>query len=445
MPRFQRFGARLGVIAGGALVIRIGVVLTDWRRTQKLGPTDEFGYSAAANLFAKGYGWINPFFFYGPDPAHGGKFVDTASHPPLFTLVLSFFSLLGVDTPLGHRFVNLFIGVALVVAIGFLGRELAGDRAGLVAAALAAVYPHLWINDTAIMPETLFSLCVVLALLVGYRCFRTPTVRLALGLGALVSLAALTRSEGVLLFPFMALPFILCARGISGRRKLQLTAVVAAVGVLLIGPWVLRNLVTFEEPTFMASGSSNVLAVANCDPTYSGELFGYWDIRCGPKKWPPGDESVIDKSERKAAIDYISDHLDRLPVVMLARIGRMWDIYRPAQNIELNATWERRGLWPSRLATGMYFLMIIPALFGLIVMRRRKLPISPILGLVFALTLTAAVTIGITRYRAPVDAVLPVLTAVGVEGWLTRRRRDPSSATADDPPDAVEEPVGAPA
>jgi hypothetical protein len=225
----------------------------------------------------------------------------------------------------------------------------------------------------------------------------------------------------------------------------QLTAVVALMGILMVGPWVLRNLLTFEEPTFMASGSSHVLAVANCDSTYRGELLGYWDIRCGPKKCPPGDESVIDKSERKAGVDYISDHADRFPVVVLARIGRVWDLYRPGQNITLNARWERRGLWPSRLATGMYYVMIIPAMYGLVAMRRRRLLISPILGLVFTITVTVALSIGITRYRAPIDALLPVLAAVGLQAWLSRRRAASADTDDEDPPASVEEPVGAPA
>ena len=51
--------------------------------------------------------------------------------------------------------------------IGLVGLRLAGPRVGLVAAAIAAVYPNLWINDSLVMSETLALLLVSLALLVA--------------------------------------------------------------------------------------------------------------------------------------------------------------------------------------------------------------------------------------------------------------------------------------
>lgn len=434
----RRFVTRLALVAGAALVVRLGAVLTDWRRTQPVGVTDEGGYHIGANLLAQGRGLINPFSFVFFD-----KVEPTAAHPPLYTMVLSVSSVLGFDTPLSHRIFNVLIGVAVVVAVGFLARELSGDRAGLVAAGLAAVYPALWISDTAIMPESLYSLLIVLGFWTGYRLWREPSLRLALALGALISLAALTRSEGLLLFPLVALPFVVLARGADRATKLRFAGAVAAVGIVLIGAWVVRNVLTFEEPTFMASGSGHLLATANCDRAYSGEFLGYWHPDCGLKKWPKGDESVVDVAAREVGSRYIEEHLDRVPIVAAARVGRVWELYRPLQNVNLNATFERRGLWPSRLALAMYYVLVVLAIYGLVIMRRRKLPISPIIGLVIALTFTAAISLGVTRYRAPADAVLPVLAVVGIEGWLARRTR-PSESSTDEVPEATAEPVGAP-
>ena len=45
--------------------------------------------------------------------------------------------------------------------LGLLGRELAGARAGLLAAALGAVYPYLWVNDGLILAETFATLGTV--------------------------------------------------------------------------------------------------------------------------------------------------------------------------------------------------------------------------------------------------------------------------------------------
>lgn len=345
-------------------------------------------------------------------------------------MVLSVPSVLGLDGPLSHRVFNLLLGVGLVVVIGLLARELAGDRAGLVAALLASMYPPLWISDTAILPETLFGLLLVLAFWVGYRLWSEPTLRRAIALGALLSLAALTRSEGLILFAFVGLPFVVLAQGAVRAKKAQMLVAMGMVGVVMVGAWVGRNLATFDEPTFMASGSGHVLAAANCDATYAGEKFGYWSTECGLKKWPEGDESVIDVAAREVGLDYMREHADRVPIVALARIGRVWQLYRPLQGVEFDAFFERRGLWPSRLGLASFYVLAVGSAVGLFQLRRRRIPISPVVGLVIATTLTVAFSIGITRYRSPVDALLPVLAAIGAERLWEWRRPAPALVSA---------------
>ena len=68
-------------------------------------------------------------------------------------------------------------GAGVVLLIGLIGRTVAGDRAGLIAAAIAALYPNLWINDGLVMSETLATLAVALAILLAYRFGRSPTWR----------------------------------------------------------------------------------------------------------------------------------------------------------------------------------------------------------------------------------------------------------------------------
>jgi hypothetical protein len=62
------------------------------------------------------------------------------------------------------------------------------------------------------------------------------------------------------------------------------------------------------------------------------------------------------------------------------------------------------------------------AIVGLVVLRRRRVPILPFLAFAVSVTITAAMTFGITRYRAPVDALLPVL-AGGAIVWIVERLR----------------------
>jgi hypothetical protein len=55
-------------------------------------------------------------------------------------------------------------------------------------------------------------------------------------------------------------------------------------------------------------------------------------------------------------------------------------------------------------------------------MRRRRVPISPMLAIVAMVTVTVAISIGITRYRVGGDVMLVVLGGVGVDaGWRRLR------------------------
>ena len=98
------------------------------------------------------------------------------------------------------------IGALVVLMVGLLGRRLGGGRVGLIAALIAAVYPNMWIPDALLFPEPIARLCVLAALLLALRCRVRPSTLVLLGLGAACGLAALARSELLLLLPLLAIP-----------------------------------------------------------------------------------------------------------------------------------------------------------------------------------------------------------------------------------------------
>ncbi|HYF46701.1 MAG TPA: hypothetical protein VD926_10865, partial [Acidimicrobiales bacterium] len=117
---------------------------------------------------------------------------------------------------------------------------------------------------------------------------------------------------------------------------------------------------------------------------------------------------------------YIDDHLGRLPVVMVARVARMWDVFRPFQNVRFNWQLEARGEATSWAALVSYWALVPFAVGGLVVLRRRRLPLSPLLGMAVMISVTAAWTFGTTRYRIPADVALVVAAAVGADALLRR-------------------------
>ena len=109
-------------------------------------------------------------------------------------------------------------------------------------------------------------------------------------LGALIGLACLTRPEAVLLVPFLGIPF-LCTGAATFWRRVPVVLVLGLTCLVVIAPWLVRNLTTFENPTFLATGNGSVLQSANCDATYSGPFLGYWNISCITDGRPPATPS----------------------------------------------------------------------------------------------------------------------------------------------------------
>ena len=96
----------------------------------------------------------------------------------------------------------------------------------------------------------------------------------------------------------------------------------------------------------------------------------------------------------------------------------------------------------------MYDALIPLAVYALVLMRKRRVPISPMVAIFAMVTIAAAISIGITRYRVGADVALVVLGGVGVDAlwrWLAGGSAPPAEPTPSDtrPVDATPEPVTA--
>ncbi|HLM17437.1 MAG TPA: glycosyltransferase family 39 protein [Acidimicrobiia bacterium] len=450
----RRFGWGMAGIATIALGVRVTWVLVARRNFSLHG--DDFFYHWQANALADGKGFLNPFVWQAV-----GTLKPSAAHPPLYSLYLSVFSWFGLDTPLDHRLASCLLGVAAVVAIGFVARRIAGDLAGLLAAALAAVYPQLWINDGMLISESLYVLFIALTLLWAYRVWDSDQWVDAVVLGTMIGLSSLTRPEAVILVPLLGIPY-LCARRGRAARRFGMVLVVGAACLAVILPWWVRNLTTFEDPTFLATGNGVVLKAANCDGTYSGQFLGYWDINCIIDGLPPNtpdqerifkstevpglaylqvddprDDSQFDTDARSDGASYMGDHLSRVPVVAAARVGRVFGVFRPEQDVNFDIFFERRGHWPSWAGAWMYYALLPLAAYALVMMRKRRIPISPPIAMFAMVTITVAIAMGITRYRVSVDVVLVVLGGVAISYFVHQIRR-PATARSEAPTPSLE-------
>ena len=397
------------VLAG--IGLRVGYVLSVTQHDH--GFYDAAFYEFEARSVADGRGFVYPL-----PSAQAGK--PAADHPPLTVLALVPAAELPGNSRLWMRFTMVAFGTAVVTLIGLLGRALAGRRVGLTAAALAAVYANLWMNDGLLMSETLATLTTVAALLLAYRYLRRPTWPLAAALGAVCGLAALARAELVLLVPLLALPAGWVAHGTVGAR-LRAGGVALAGVVLVAGPWVGFNLARFQEPTLLSTGDGFALLGANCAATYHGPLLGLWAVGCFPATAPRGDESVVNLAYRDEATNYVRGHLSDLPAEVAARIGRLLGVYNPGRIARYDAG-EGRPPWATYLGIASFLLLLPFAIGGFVWLRRRRVRVWPLLAPVWVVLVSAVAFYGTPRFRAPAEPVVVALAAVGAVALLSRRR-----------------------
>jgi 4-amino-4-deoxy-L-arabinose transferase-like glycosyltransferase len=373
---------------------------------------DALWYGVTANGLAQGQFFRTPF---GTAP--------TAAHPPMTTLVLGLVTIVsGVHkNDVIQRLTMAVLGAAVVLFVGLLGRAVAGPWVGIVAAALAALYPNFWIPNGILMSETLAMLMMALILLAVVRLIRSPSWFGAVLLGVACGVEALVRAELILFVPFLLLPAALTARRANLRRRIGLAGVGVVAVLVVLAPWVGRNLATFKDPTYISTGDGLALLGSYCPQAYSGQGLGAWHINC-VAGINADDESVKSALLQHAAVQYAEHHVGRLPIVVLARVGRLWDFYEPLQMINIDVN-EGRPVPAARAGLIVYYALLPFAVAGIVVLRRRRLAQWFLLVPAGVLTVVSALYYGTVRFRAPFEVCLVVLAAPAIVlsvRWLGR-------------------------
>ncbi len=419
----RTFRLAFAAIVGFAGLLRVTYVLGAKRGEELLG--DQIYYSYQAVMIANGRWFADPFV--------DGRFA--ADHAPLTALLLAPVSWSDDNPFLVQRLLMAVYGMLVVVGIGLLARWLFGRRIALVAAAVAAIYANLWINDGLLMSETFAAAGVVAVLLAVYVYDLRRSTWSAVAIGVALGLAGLARAELLLLGPLVVVPLTLIVHDPTAwSTRLRHLAAAAGVCVLVLAPWVVRNQVRFEETTVISTQDGLTLIGANCPDSYFGSGKGFWALQCTDLVVVPPD---ADQSERSAlyrdyAFDFIAENRGEIPGVVAARLGRGLSVWDTNGTTWLN-TGEGREKWASNIALWQYWILTPLAVWGWWRWPSRQ-PRWPALVTAALSVLVIAAFYGIPRFRIPAEVVIVLGAAITLESigssLLARLRRAPAPAAS---------------
>ena len=262
-----------------AVVFVLALVPRWWCLSRNALPEGDAGnYLELGRNLALGRGYVTwaKWDFYG-EPT-------SVVHPegnrqPVLPLVVAATWKLGATDPLPARVTTLAFSLATIALLYSLLRRWWGPALALAGAAFAAVEPgFLWFS-VRVQTEVYFTFFFLAALWAAgdFKEGKTSLFR-PLAVGVLLSLAYLTRVNGVLLFAAYILAVLFVYRG---RGVLSALAAAVAFGAVA-APWWIRNARVFGDPFYsqakyfiVAANFDDAWAVKRFVPTWTGFFTTY--------------------------------------------------------------------------------------------------------------------------------------------------------------------------
>jgi 4-amino-4-deoxy-L-arabinose transferase-like glycosyltransferase len=338
------------------------------------------------------------------------------------------------DRATAGRIAQALLGTAIVALCALLAARLLPGRRGvpLVAGVLAAVWLPLLLVGSVIASEPLFTVFVLGAVLAALEVRRDAEhpLRWAALAGVLAGLAALTRSNGIVI----AAPLLVAVwtgRPRLSARALAAPVVLAVATALTITPWLVRNAVVFGEFVPIATQTGAALAgtyneASRTDRTSPGQwrvlrrVPEYQHIYRGKPRTP---EPVLDRRLRDAALRHARAHPGYVAEVGARNTLRLFDLHgleitrRMAHAIGIGRGWATAAIVWCWAALAL-------ALAGLVVLRGRAGPWEA--WAVAALLVLSVVFLNAEspRFRTPLEPflIVPAAAALAALAAAVRRR-----------------------
>jgi 4-amino-4-deoxy-L-arabinose transferase-like glycosyltransferase len=354
------------------------------------------------------------------------------------------YSLTG-DSLTAGRVLGVALGALSVLLLYLIARRIWGRRIGLIAAAMAAVFPPLVLLSRDLVSENLFIALELAAVLCVLNFRRSGgALRWAAAAGALCGLAGLTRNAGLAL----AIPIVLGVWTLRPRwqpRALAAPLLALALGALVIAPWVIRDAAEFGRFVPITTSSGIASAGTYNDASYrDSDTHGAWrDPQIVPEYThlfvtPGRDEGAVDSILRTDARDFAWRHPAYVAETSAWNLLRLFELSGGSVVDEHGRAVNDRGIGSDdpigeRIGIALAALLALAGIVAILKSRSRsrseggppKIPSGPLfLWLIPILMLLIAMPIaGLPRYRLPADPLILILAAIGLTWlWDSRKR-----------------------
>lgn len=242
----RRLPARwLAMAATVGLVVRLAFGFLYW--TGQPLTRDEQEYLSLARSLAHGNGFVYDAALTATTTETFGR----APAYPLFVAIVGGGATVTTEVPAALKLAQSVAGAAGVVLVGLIAYRLAGTRASVAAAFMAAVYPPLvWIAAYALSEALFWPLGLAAAWTFDRVGLAARAWVASAACGVLTGIGVLVRPAMLLFVPMAALVLI--------RRQQWLPLLALLLGVMMVlGPWAARNYVTHDR-VIVASSTGGV-------------------------------------------------------------------------------------------------------------------------------------------------------------------------------------------
>jgi 4-amino-4-deoxy-L-arabinose transferase-like glycosyltransferase len=403
-----------------ALLVRIGYVL---HTTNFLLREDAKSYDYLARVLAQGHGWG-----YG----------NSAYRPPGYPIFLAGVYLL-VGIPHGvmtsPRLVEAFLATATVGLTGLMAWQLAGRTAAarttaLIAMAIAAVYLPFVLVGVAVISETLLVPLLLLATVCALQARTSPhPYRWIVLAGVFAGFAALTRGNGIVLAPALAL-VVWTRKPRRSWRSAFAPLLLLLVTALTISPWTIRNAYAQHAFIPVTTELGNTLKGTYNDLSVKNRFV--WTPYNDPVYKAADKNKNLTEAQRSSrlvsvAFHYIGDHPLWVPEAMFWNTVRLLDLQSLHQSQITAGPDEDATAGVADAGVYSFWIVGVLAILGAFTLAARRVPRS-IWAVPFILWLSVApITTGTPRFRAALEPFVILLAAFGIQAIaaaVVRRRGD---------------------